>query len=190
MARRLFTLLSAASLVLCAAACVLWVRSYWCVDALYHATGQAGFTAYEFQLDRGRFVYVRHRVAAGTDAHHFSTYRHEPNQMWLTDQIGGDTGSYQPFDRTSYEWLNFQLGDGTDISGRAALGFGQVKWLVVPLWAVAGLAAVLPVVWLARTGRRARRRTHGLCPACGYDLRASPGRCPECGAEPTTGAAA
>ena len=43
--------------------------------------------------------------------------------------------------------------------------------------------ALLPSLWLLRRVRRRRRRRRGLCPACGYDVRASPGRCPECGLE-------
>jgi rubrerythrin len=35
-------------------------------------------------------------------------------------------------------------------------------------------------LWLKQ--RRAARRAKGLCIACGYDLRGSPDRCPECGA--------
>lgn len=60
---------------------------------------------------------------------------------------------------------------------------------IVPHWLAATLLAVLPIYALTRLlrlKRRMRRRiANDLCPSCGYDLRASPDRCPECGAVPS-----
>jgi hypothetical protein len=56
-----------------------------------------------------------------------------------------------------------------------------------PLWLVAILALVLPIAWEfghRRQYYRRKRLQSGQCPDCGYDLRASPERCPECGVIP------
>lgn len=56
--------------------------------------------------------------------------------------------------------------------------------VAAPNWFVQLLTAIPLVAWVM--SRRKRRQLQnrlraGLCPACGYDLRASPERCPECG---------
>ena len=56
------------------------------------------------------------------------------------------------------------------------------QWHVfVPLWPLAIGTAVLPTVWAIR---RRKSPVAGKCPNCGYDLRATPARCPECGTVP------
>jgi hypothetical protein len=53
-----------------------------------------------------------------------------------------------------------------------------------PVWSLPLEFAICPAVAAAAFARRLRRRSRrhrGLCLQCGYDLRQSPARCPECG---------
>ena len=53
----------------------------------------------------------------------------------------------------------------------------------LPLWVPALMFAIAPAWPLSSPYRRRRRRKLGLCLKCGYDLRGSAERCPECGTE-------
>jgi hypothetical protein len=60
-----------------------------------------------------------------------------------------------------------------------------------PVWFVTGACVVdiAAIVLLTLHRRRWRRRSTGTCARCGYDLRATPTRCPECGMIPAGHAA-
>jgi hypothetical protein len=77
-------------------------------------------------------------------------------------------------------------------------GFGQQKHLytspgeedfayrehwavVIPHWFVFLLMLFPTIRLIPRFARRARWHARGYCLKCGYDLRATPGQCPECG---------
>jgi hypothetical protein len=64
--------------------------------------------------------------------------------------------------------------------------FGETHFVAVPYWAVVSVLSVPLTVWSIRRHKAKKRNQIGHCVACGYDLRATPDRCPECGAVPST----
>jgi 4-amino-4-deoxy-L-arabinose transferase-like glycosyltransferase len=66
----------------------------------------------------------------------------------------------------------------------------QPPVLRLPYWPIVLCATVAPSWWIVgfrrcrREQREQQRIANGQCPNCGYDLRATPERCPECGTIP------
>jgi hypothetical protein len=76
--------------------------------------------------------------------------------------------------------FGFHAGDR--FANEAPAGRYTEHYVSVPDWALIAIFTPLPVVWLTGIRKRKRRRRSGCCPTCGYDLRGTPDRCPECGA--------
>src|SRR5258706_14626845 len=62
-----------------------------------------------------------------------------------------------------------------------------VDHVPLPFWAAAVLTLLGLTAWVAfRMRRDSRSPPDAICATCGYTLRATPERCPECGELPTT----
>jgi hypothetical protein len=168
--RILLNAVTVLSLLLCAATAVFWVRSYWRTDHVrYDWVLQGGRPA----VVAGRAVWSRHgRVVAWSQALH----EDPPEGLgWYAGSKPNDDDDRSITDRPKWQVVGFAWWYDPQ----------PYAFLIVPHWALAAVAAVLPAWQYGRHMRRGRRRTRaGLCPACGYDLRATPDRCPECGTIP------
>ena len=175
--RRAFTAAAAMSLALGVATAVLWVRSYWASD-------QAEVGRVEWAgpppgrspdvvgapLLLGRTIRadsVRGRVGFAVRDGWILC---DGDRTW-----DGFAGSEPPGPSAGGAWFECHV-------DRAENGELAGRWCPVvrlPHAAAVVACAVLPTVW---GGGRRCRRSSGTCVRCGYDLRATPGRCPECGA--------
>jgi hypothetical protein len=124
-----------------------------------------------------------------------------PGAAWRPEEaLGGATwhGQHRPLGdgtqyaafrdrpRTPVRWGRYRL----DLEG----GVSEIRGVTVDYW----LLALVTGAWPAWRGARllGQRRRHrraaraGRCLGCGYDLRATPERCPECGLQPIPAGAA
>ena len=197
---RLAGLLSLASLVLLVAVATLWLRSYRHADTLTrHAlTPRPGVNHHHTislqSAGGGLRLHLRsHPAANGIPEVHRADLSTQVNWEWRSIR-GPKTPAYPitsdefaaagPFAR---KWRLLLL-DGQKPTGFAAHADRQMT-IVVPLWVIALPLAVPPLLYLYAFARRRRRFAANHCRTCGYDLRASSGRCPECGTRIETASA-
>jgi hypothetical protein len=149
--RWLLNLLAAVSLVSCVATAGLWVRTYVAQDQLSW---------------RGGRYFVMAETYAGVVEVSLSS------AMTFTHAPDGWQYFRSPYENR-YEHLAVHRQRPAPGNG------GWDRWLIVlPLW----LPMLISAAPLAAGWRlRKRRGRTGTCVQCGYDLRATPDRCPECG---------
>ena len=188
MKRRLFTTLSALSLLLCVAMAALFLRSVWFADWIrFDSIRRAG------EGDGRRAINSLVASDAGGLLFRWETYV-RPSGAWAPR--GSDNGRWasvgserRPAGPSLAGSLTFRCGWNQYQYQYQPGGMRPVLTVGVafPTWLLALLFAVLPAASLRRRLRPKRRP--GLCPSCGYDLRATPDRCPECGAVPAKASA-
>jgi len=208
MKRRLFNISAAVSLLLSLATVALWVRSAYAGDVV----GMSGTDGnpdvgvdwiYLVRSNLGAMVFSSDRVSS---AHDYPGY--QSNRRWwfvsgkpdrgLTrkattpqENVSASDGQVRSF-AVNMVVLGFTHTDYSDRHGERWYP-GDSTYVLVPHWVVALVFLLPPGWWLLKNRKqrlRQRRLELGHCPTCGYDLRATPDRCPECGTVPQKAAIA
>jgi hypothetical protein len=134
--------------------------------------------------------------AAGPSHHEFTSYSGGLHYALLRDWNAPRNSIYGSFERgfnedvwsidaqnptTRKDFAGFVLTSGiTPGPNGSSHRFALLR---IPYWAPLMLLAVPLALNVLKLRRQFRRMRFGLCRKCGYDLRESRGRCPECGNE-------
>lgn len=139
--------------------------------------------------DRGRLVVV-HQTASPAEANGMRADVSNFNQLLV---VGQDNLNQLELDRPLY-----RIGGSYDFNADTILlqngqtvsfAFNQSAW-GLPIWMLLAASLVPVVISTTLLVRRVNRFDVGACDECGYDLRATPDRCPECGRDATRAVAA
>ena len=176
LARVLFNIAAVLSLILCVASAAFWVRSYWSIDQIIYQPSRDSYDAY---VDRGAcsLRWIEHN---GYAERRWRFYRDSPPPPAYPKM------AHPPPESTERRLGGFWYEYGSIMRGPWKTGALSYRAVVLPCWALTVLFLLLPTCALLhrlRARRTLRRTAGGLCPTCGYDMRATPERCPECGWE-------
>lgn len=193
MHRRLFTILSALSLVVCAATATIGGRSY-------EVCNSANLT--NAWMDQGEFhridwIYVSSQGGLGishSNIHISATETavelpHGYSLPWgvlFRNSIYGAQNIMYPNAPVAGKLhclgFIFNITRFTRSMGSLDRWCSGSSWAItVPYWSMAALTAIAPFQWFRRSSRTRQRVRSGSCVNCGYNIRATPDRCPECG---------
>jgi hypothetical protein len=200
MIRRSFTIASAISLLLCIATAALWVRSDSVIDEINgDSIDGRGRVAGEYAAASvlGRVIVWVGRfddptLLSDVRTRHYSNHSIADEPNFFTRLAPGTKPSkWAPgldYGVAPHVFIEYITADSNNNSTRSKQTFGPGEILVgteysltLRYYLLVALTALLPLLWISLRLRQRMKVKAGRCLACGYDLRASKDRCPECG---------